>query len=268
MKKILSVFIAIFLCSQASFAANSATLNGAIQKYKAQNYVGCIQDAKDIVKKDPANATAYYYLAISYSKVGKKDEAIDAFQKVITLSTNTTLVEYATKGSSCLSNPEQCKEDEKKKLNLDGEIDKFIKSGSSYSQEAKKQIQDIHMQQLKNNINSEADQKSEMPTNDEIAEAVKTLARAGVNPMPTSNPYTQAQQSLYQNPEYMQLQMLMGSNNNNNGGDFMNMLPYFMAQNQSGTGANKNLSADAIKNMMMSSMMGSLSTTFDMDNKY
>ena len=60
----------------------------------------------------------------------------------------------------------------------------------------------------------------------------------------------------------MQMQMLMGNNNNNN--DFMSgMLPYFLAQQQN-NGTKSNMSPDMVKNLMMSSMMGSINTTFDM----
>ena len=33
----------------------------AINKYKAKDYVGCIQSLDDFIEKDPSNAIAYYY---------------------------------------------------------------------------------------------------------------------------------------------------------------------------------------------------------------
>jgi len=273
MKKLLSITIAAIIgLSAASYAAGSSALSSAIQKYKSKNYVGCIQDTMDLTKKDPSNAVAYYYMAISYARIGNRDKALDAYQKVIDLSTNTTLVEYAQKGTTCINDPEACKANEASATNkIESELDKFIRSGSSYSNEVKQKLQEIRTEQMKNNINTDADQniRSEMPTNDEIAEAVKTLAKAGFNPfqMNAANPVMQAQQALYQNPEYAQLQMLLGNNNTSSNGDFMNMLPYFLAQKQNSS-QNPNISADMFKNMMMSSMVGNLSTTFDVDNKY
>lgn len=271
MKKLLSIAIlAIIGLSTTAYAAGNSALNYAIQKYKTKNYVGCIQDTTDLTKKDPSNAVAYYYMAISYAKIGNKEKALDAYQKVIDLSTNDTLVKYAQKGTLCINEPESCTTGGGSS-NADSELDKFIRSGSTYSSEVNKKLKEMRSEQMKNNINNDADQmqKSEMPTNDEIAEAVKTLAKAGINPfqMQAANPVLQAQQALYQNPEYAQLQMLLGSNNSHNNGDFMNMLPYFLAQKE-GNSQNPNISADMFKNMMMSSMVGSMSTTFDFDNKY
>lgn len=271
MKKLLSIaIIALIGLSTTAYAAGNSALNTAIQKYKAKNYVGCIQDTTDLTKKDPSNAVAYYYMAISYAKIGNKDKALSAYQKVIDLSTNTTLVEYAQKGTTCINSPETCKEDLTSSKKTETELDKFIKGKSSVSAEVNQKLKEIRSEQMKNHINNDADQmqKSEMPTNDEIAEAVKTLARAGINPfqMQTVTPVLQAQQAMYQNPEYAQLQMLLGNNTNNNG-DFMNMLPYFLAQKE-GNSQNPNISADMFKNMMMSSMVGNMSTTFDFDNKY
>ncbi len=238
----------------------------AIQKYKGQNYVGCMQDTLEITKNDPADALAYYYMAISYVKLGDKEKALEAYQKVIALSSNSTLKEYAQRGELCLNNPEECKPKNSTDLEerLSDEYYKFINSTKNLSKEVSDKLDEIQIEIMKQDINKEVDdKKSEMPTNDEIANAVKTLAKVGVNPFTSqSNAYIQAQQSMLQNPEYMQLQMMLG-NNGNNSDDFMSMLPYFMAQG----GKNQNMSADTIKNMMMSSMIGNLSTTFDFDNK-
>lgn len=270
MKKYLLTLLVLILGSTCAFATNTTEkidLMGAIQKYKAKNYVGCMQDTIEITKKDPTNAVAYYYMAISYVNIGKKEKAIDAYQRVIGLSTNETLVDYAERGSLCLTNPDKCAKNSIS--DLDNELDKFIKGGTDVSNDVKENLEKIRLEKLKYNINKEADLKSEMPSNDEIAEAVKTLAKAGINPLQMqNNPYLQAQQSMYQNPEYMQLQMLLGNNNHNqnNGNDFLSMLPYFMAQNNSST-SNPSLSADMLKNMMMSSMIGNLNTTFNFDSK-
>ena len=62
----------------------------------------------------------------------------------------------------------------------------------------------------------------------------------------------------------MQLQMMLGNNSQNGNNDFLGMLPYFMTQQNSSSSSN--ISADMLKNMMMSSMVGNISTTFNMDD--
>ena len=241
-------------------------LSVAIQKYKDANYIGCMQDALDITKNDPANALAYYYLAISYVQIGEKEKALDAYSKVLSLSTSDTLSEYAERGELCLNSPSECERKVDKDPVVDKELHKFINSTKSLSKDVMDKLDEIEVEMLKQQINKDSDLKSDMPSNDEIAQAVKVLAKVGFNPFASQqNPYMQAQQAMNNNPEYMQLQMLLGNNQNNTNNDFMSMLPYFFQQN--GTTKNSNMSADAIKNMMMSSMIGNLNTTFDFNDK-
>ena len=82
-----------------------------------------------------------------------------------------------------------------------------------------------------------------MPTNEEIANAVKTLAKLGINPMGAM-----VQPAAYQNPEMMQMSMLLGNNTQSNNG--MNMLPFLM-MNQGNT---QNMSPELIETMMMNQM--------------
>ena len=96
------------------------------------------------------------------------------------------------------------------------------------------------------NINEElgGKKKSEVPSNEEIANAVKTLAKVGFNPMAGFNG------NMYSNPEMMQMNMLLG--NNGNGAQMNNMLPFLlMSQNQDGT---QKMSPELIQSMMMSQM--------------
>lgn len=268
MKNKLLILLALLISSSCVVQAQtSSDVKEAIQKYKAQNYVGCLQDTIEITEKDPSNALAYYYMGISYVQIGNADKALEAYDKVLTLSTSGTLNEYAQRGSLCVKSPDECRRKGPSDLEdkLNDEYYKFINSTKSISKDVSDKLDEIQIEIMKQNINKDVDKKSEAPSNDEIAEAVKTLAKIGINPLSQqSNSYIQAQQAMMQNPEYMQLQMLLGSNNNNNGNDFMSMLPYFMSQNGD---KNSNISADALKNMMMSSMMGNLSTTLDFDNK-
>lgn len=264
-KILLSLAVMLLTVGCSSAQSLSTDMAAAIGKYKAKNYVGCMQDALEITQKDPANALAHYYLGISYVQLGDKEKAIESYQKVISLSSNETLKEYAQRGELCLNSPDECSSKYDVEEFADEELHKFINSTKAISKEVSDKIDEIQIELMKQNINKEADRKSEVPSNDEIANAVKVLAKAGVNPLAMqNNPYVQAQNALSNNSEYMQLQMLLGGNTNQ-GNDFMSMLPFFMMQ---GNGKNNQFSADIMKNMMMSSMIGNLNTTFDFnDNK-
>lgn len=265
--KLLILVMFMATCVGCAYAQQEIPdLSAAISKYKAQNYVGCMQDTLDITNNDPANALAHYYLAISYVQLGDREKALDSYQKVINLATSETLREYAERGELCLNSPSECERKSVKQEITDKDLHKFINSAKHFSKEVTDKLDEIEIEMLKHNINKDADLKSEMPSNDEIAQAVKTLAKAGLNPLAMqNNPYIQAQQTMVQNPEYMQLQMLLGNNQNNSNNDFMSMLPYFFQQN--GSSKSSDFSAEAIKNMMMSSMIGNLNTTFDFNDK-
>lgn len=74
----------------------------AINKYKAQDYVGCIQDLEEYSQSDPTNSISYYYTGIAYMKVGMKDKAIEAFEKVSTINSVPILSSYAIQASKCM----------------------------------------------------------------------------------------------------------------------------------------------------------------------
>ncbi len=79
-------------------------VRNAIAKYKAQDYVGCIQDLEDYSDEDPSNAVSYYYTGIAYMKVGMKDRAINAFQKVATINSIPVLSSYSIQAVNCMNN--------------------------------------------------------------------------------------------------------------------------------------------------------------------
>lgn len=254
-KLILGIAITTLLASTLSaYAApvSNAEIKEAVRKYKAKNYVGCLQDTQAIVKKDPTNAAAFYYQGLAYSQLGKKSEATDAYTKVINLNSNASLVDYATKGVSCLNGEEGCKPKEE----AEDEMASFIKSDKFYGNSVQSELNKKKLNQMKDSFNNDTDgklnQKSEVPTNDEIAAAVKTLAKAGLNPlagmngMGAMNGMNPAMNQ--QSAEMMQMNMLLGNNNNNNGG-MQNMIPMMM-MNQEG----KNISPELIQSMMMSNM--------------
>lgn len=81
----------------------NANINSAISKYKNGNYSGCLQELFSLTQKDPSNAVAYYYMALAYTHVDMQDDAIESYEKVIALSPNSYLVDYAVKGRDCLT---------------------------------------------------------------------------------------------------------------------------------------------------------------------
>lgn len=298
MKKQLICLIAIFMflvqgsCVTMAKSTASNPVKIAIRKYKIGNYTGCLQDCQSIVRRDPSNAVAYYYMAMSYVQAGKKDEAVNAYAKVLSLNPKTRLYEYATTGKRCLETPDKCVLEDATTGAPSSDMDKFIASPSSnvLSDKVKSDINTKRLNGVKNEINngkdvdsyelrkfkdytnsrSQIDAKDEVaqkkPTNDEIVAALKVLNAAGLNP------YSQAQQSAmiatevpqqiinpyaqsvnYQNPEMAQLSALMSGNTQGQDGNAMaNMIPYMLAQSK---GGNTSYSPQMMQAVIMNSMM-------------
>ena len=241
-----------------------ATMHSAVAKYKNGNFSGALQELISLTQKDPSNPVVYYYLGMAYTQVGNKDQAVKAYENVIRLNSDETLIKYATKGRDCLVGGPTCSEEE----NTDKGLENFVNSpyGNGLSKEINANIRQQQLRQIKNTINQKPvldekdidkiqdfdDNKSEIKKSEKIAtsdqdilSAIETLKKAGVTV--TVNPY---QQPMMENNEYAQLQMLFGNNNNNNN-SMMSMLPYLMSQNQSG----KNIDPQIFQSMMMNSMI-------------
>lgn len=291
-----------------------ATMKSAIAKYKSENYTGSLQELFAIMKKDPTNATGYYYMAMIYTKLGEKEAALGCYQRVIDLNPNDTLVNYATRGKACVNNETAC--------NMTGdvssasgealdELDKFIQNttGNGFSKELNDKLRDKQLKNIQNKMNrgiplTEDDLKklqeynksegikidrlamaNDMPSNDEIINAVQVLKRAGLNistEMPDSSskkfkgsatstpakveeiqepqtaqvtpqqPTVQPANYYTPDPQIQQMTMMLNNGNNNNSDPMMNMLPYMM-QNEG-----KGMDPQVIQAMMMNSMMNSL----------
>lgn len=235
------VALTIIASQTACFAkVSDSTIRTMVGKYKVGNFLGCIQDTDKIINEDPSNIYAYYYKGLSFYRLGKIEEATSAFTKVTALNSNATLVDYASRALGCIETPEDCKEiSEGNKTSLD----KFIQSKKFYDAPVQAEVNKKKLDRIRENINDDLrNKKSEMPTNEEIANAVKTLAKLGFNPMASMNT------SGYQNPEMMQMSMLLGNNPQQNNG--MNMLPFLM-MNQ---GNVQNMSPELIQSMMMNQM--------------
>lgn len=141
-------------CAMASSHKPSGPVSIAIRKYKAGNYTGCLQDTQMIVKRDPSNVIAYYYMAMAYSQAGRKDKAIEAYQKVLSLKPNAVLYRYASTGKRCLETPDKCKPTDKS-----SEIDKMVTSpyGDGMSAKVRGDIEQKRLDAVRQEINSGKD---------------------------------------------------------------------------------------------------------------
>ena len=266
MKKILILALCIMLSGTYCLAktqtksVNSKVYSG-ISNYKKANYTGCIQNMQEALKKNPNDILAKYYLALVYTKIGLKDEAKKYYQAVIDQGSEKLLVDYSKKAVTCLDNPEDkmCAAKEEK----DSKMDEFIESGEFLHPDLVKSMQKRELKDLKENFNADKmpnmedyrfinDAKDEVPTDAQIAAAVKVLAKVGYNPA------AQIYNNSYISPQMAQMSMFTGNQNTNN--NFVNMLPYLMNQK----GNNSNVSPELIQAMLLNQSMTNLD--FGMNN--
>ena len=145
-----------------------------------------------------------------------------------------------------MTSPEECAKYGKET----NELEQFIKSNKFYDKAVQAEVNKKKLDRIRENINDElGPKKGEMPSNDEIANAVKTLAKLGINPLAGMT-------GAYTNPEMMQMNMLLGSNTNNEYGtnNSMNMLPLLWMNSQNG----QQMPPELIQTMMMSQMPAAL----------
>lgn len=226
MKKSVLTILSVMICALTinmsdARTTNNSSLSSAIRLYKSGNYAQSYNAFNNIIKKDPSNAVAYYYLAMTSAQIGKRDEAIANYEKVLTLSTNGQLTRYARKGKTCIESPDKCGEPDENETDLD----RFIRSrfGSGFSEEARSDYERQKIENLMREMNRQndiapgkfkeyKDFSSQAPTNDEIVTALRVLQRAGLG-------------NVYGSNYNSDLSLLMGNNNNNvNNYDMLNML--------------------------------------------
>lgn len=200
-KKILMLLSILILSSTVCMAARPAVnseLSSAIRMYKAGNYSECYVKLETIIKKDPANALAYYYRAMTSAQLGKKDEAIKNYEKAITLApANSNLSRYATKGKTCLETPDKCAESL-----YESKDDEFILNRNrQYTESVESTMDKLKIENMMREINRNEDMdpqkfkqyrdfssmNNETPTNDEIVAALKTLQKAGLGNLFNNN---------------------------------------------------------------------------------
>ncbi len=265
----------------------NANISSAIAKYKKGNYTGCLQELFSLTKKDPSNAMAYYYMAMTFTHVDMQSEAIEAYEKVIALNPNSYLLDYATKGRDCLTGGPACMPQgaESTEGEPQDELDKFVNSsyGDGLSKDTENELKQKELERIKDTLNKkdslnnddmkkiknfdapskssiEENEKIAMVSDEEILGAINTLKSAGVNvSLQSNNPYAQITQ--YQDPQMAQMSMLLGSNNNNSS---MNMLPFLMSQADSG----KNIDPRLMQAMIMNSMVSDINFNNNNNDRY
>lgn len=262
----------------------------AINCYKVKNYTSCLQILKNVEKKEPYNSVVTYYLGLANLKLGKKDEALNYFKSTSLFDPYSVVGKYAKQTMESINNPEAINDI---KVEID-EVSSFIKSGKKVAPEVinqmskqrleaekeeinsdvKKQTEELKRQQIRErqrqNINN--NMSSNEPTNDEIAQAVKTFQKLGLNPFNSQGAQNYSQMTPQQrqqmqsiNNDMMQLSMLMGQANNNSNNNMMNMLPFMMMQNNS-PNSNFKMTPEMIQTMMMSQMMPNLDFGMNSNN--
>ncbi len=254
MKKTLIVLIGMLVITGTVFAKPAATnqqTSAAIKLYKAGDYTNSYVSFSNIVNKDPSNALAYYYLGMSSVQLGKRDEAIENYQKAVDLSPNGILGSYAKKGILCIEEPESCHASTNSNNDNESPEDKFIRSsfGSGFSQKArgtheKEKIENIRREINRNNeippqqFKEYRDFSSQAPTNDEIVAAMRVLQAAGIG---------------FGNRQISDIDSLLGVNNsaNRSGYEVLNLL---MNGNQ---GRNSNIDPQIIQSMLTNQMTAS-----------
>lgn len=198
----------ICLGAASAPAKKNSVVYSAISKYKQQNYTGVIQDLtpyltedgdkyKDKDNKLKEDSLAYYYFGISYAQLGIRDQARYAYNKVIEFDDNPKLVKYAKRAIACLDGQPQCSPDYvDANAPVDDDMTQFIKSGKFLHDDVKLEAQGKALDKIKDQINNDTppDVKNykylndasgaieAQPTDKEIADAVRVLAKVGVNP--------------------------------------------------------------------------------------
>ena len=204
----------------------------------------------------------FYYYALSLHQLGYKGEAKSYYSvaRKLTWESKSQIYLYSEQAVQCIDKPESCQS---------SDIDEFIKSGKQVSDDIikdelkqnlkkhQKEInagKDLSMTPMENDklawvdtgISSDIkteNSKNEMPTDEEIGKAVRTLQKAGINPM---------NYMINQNNEYAQLNALMndGYNDYSNGysNDYATMM---MLNNQKGQ-----VSPQLMQTLIQQQMMG------------
>ena len=220
------------------------------------------ESIKSVVKSGQTDtnkwAYMFYYYALALHQIGLGSQAREYYNAASILTPNTKIGEYSSSAIACIDNPSAC---------TSSDMDEFIQSKKQVSDEIIKKQLEENLEKHRNEINKGKDLswgeelnnkiawvdagvpnineigvndvKSEnIPTDEEIGKAVRTLQRAGINPMGYVNaPY---------NNEYAQLNALLNSNGYSNDYSTLMMM----------NGANGKVSPELMQTLMRQQMMG------------
>ena len=240
MKKTILALLSILIitasmdCVSAKTAKTSPETAAAIKLYKAGDYTQSYVKFSNIVKKDPSNALAYYYLGMSSIQIGKKDEGIENYNKAVELSPNGILGSYAKKGIRCAEDPIACHNPEA--AANDQPEDKFIKSpfGSGFSEQARGTFEKHKIENMMREINRKDEitpqkfkdykdfSSQAAPTDEEVAAAINVLRKAGLGDIIGGQNYSSDINSLVgiqqnsNNSDYAMMNLLLNGNGNTN----------------------------------------------------
>lgn len=179
--------------------SNAAIIKGAIEKYKNRNFLGCISDLKIETAKDPTSAIAWYYLGNAYMNIAMKQEAHEAFDKVVQLNTVPKLTSYSIQAKVCMENPARCtyqdfNKDQISQLKADPtgflesyfanlnkdtrsetdiEIEKLINGG--YGGNLHPDAKNVILQERTKIQQTQGNNRAYLPTNDKLAEALQLI---------------------------------------------------------------------------------------------
>ncbi|MBR6301124.1 tetratricopeptide repeat protein [bacterium] len=301
------------------------TLESIIAKYRKSDFAGCLQECEAYVRKYPYDTLGFYYLAMAYTKCSKKDEAIRAYEKVISLHDNPMIVKYATNGRNCImdNGEEECfqnvnepeliypyahlanytfqpvdpqklidrnlaqlrlrmspvdengnpieepeAEEGENKISLpfgkqDASLDAFINApyGNGLSPEVNQQYQQLQLKKLQQTINMSEEDSDPQQKQRELND-IKRFDNHKTDSETIKLAYEPSAidfKSIEKDPEFIkqkqeleELNMLLGNDRKNDSSDITNLLPYM-------TEGEQKVSPEVIRDMMMQSMMESIS---------
>ena len=221
---IFSVLFAVLAMNTAySKSIKSHSLTEVIKAYKAGNYSQSYYMLEDILKNEPGNALAHYYMAITSAQIGKKDEAISNYDAVLQLSPmNNNLNRYAKKGKLCIEEPDKCNES-----SYGTPSDEFIqiKNGKKLTEEVQSDYEQLKLENFMREMNRKDDVEttrfnefkdfsSAVPSNDEIVAAMRVLQRAGFSDM-LQRGNNSMDLSMFMEPSQTSIYNVMGNNSFN-----------------------------------------------------
>lgn len=230
-------------------------------------------EIKNLVKTNYTDkakwAYIFYYYALALHQIGLGPRAKEYYNAAFVLTPNSKLGEYSKTAIGCIDNPGSC---------TGSDMDEFIQSGKEVSDEIIKDRLQKNLEKHREEINTGKDlssvpknnqnellawadeginpniisevseigaekKTSDIPTDEEIGKAVRTLQKAGINPMGYMN--------TNMNREYAQLNALLNDGNSQN---YNNDYALMMMMN--GGNGNGKMSPELMQTIMRQQMMG------------